>query len=109
MIRKGSQLVLLDMENNVDVYDYSRPVAAAELLRRYLLDQWPTREEEQRQMKEAAAAAAAAAAAEKAQATVLPPAPPGSSHQGRERGLMMHQANSSHVSPPLPLRASADV
>ena len=52
MIEKGSQLVLLDMENSVDVYDYSRPVAAAELLRRYLLDQWPSREEE-RQLKEA--------------------------------------------------------
>lgn len=52
MTEKGSQLVLLDMENSVDVYDYSRPVAAAELLRRYLLDQWPSRDEE-RKLKEA--------------------------------------------------------
>jgi len=46
LIKEGKQLVLLDGDSNVNVYDYSRPVAAAELLRCYLLNQWPSEEGE---------------------------------------------------------------
>jgi hypothetical protein len=83
MIEKGSQLVLLDMENSVDVYDYSRPVAAAELLRRYLLDQWPSREEE-RKLKEA----------KKAQPEVPSPSPSICSELFRSADVVPTQAKS---------------
>lgn len=54
---QGKRIVLLDKCVNTDVYDYSRPVSAAELLRRYLLDQWPSREEEQRLKQQTASKA----------------------------------------------------
>jgi len=55
MIQQGKRLVLLDTETNVNVYDYSRPVAASELLRRYLVNRWPSREkEEEEQLKKQA-------------------------------------------------------
>lgn len=39
----GKRLVLLDTETNTNLHDYEHPLCAAELLRLYLLDSWPTK------------------------------------------------------------------